>query len=75
VLGRSFEFLLLRRVSIKFPGYSWAKSYNGRRGDLWIEPRYIRRLEYPTAVPRAIGSKIDAAGLENTTAGRVREGI
>lgn len=38
------------------------------RGDL-------RETEKPTAVPRAMGKRIAAAGLWNRTAGSVREGI
>jgi len=32
-------------------------------------------VEKPTAVPRAIGRRIEAAGLANTAAGSVREGM
>jgi hypothetical protein len=36
---------------------------------------HIRLQEYPTAVPRAIGRRIAAAGLLNAAAGRVRDGM
>ncbi len=35
----------------------------------------LRRVVYPTAVPRRTGSRMEAAGLANTAAGSVREGI
>jgi hypothetical protein len=35
----------------------------------------IRRTVNPTAVPNAIGSKMDAAGLAKTAAGSVRDGM
>lgn len=35
----------------------------------------IRWIEKPTAVPKAIGSRIDAAGLAKTAEGSVREGM
>jgi hypothetical protein len=35
----------------------------------------IRRTVKPTAVPNAIGSKMDAAGLAKTAAGRVSDGM
>jgi hypothetical protein len=35
----------------------------------------IRWIEKPTAVPKAIGSKIDAAGLSKIADGSVREGM
>lgn len=37
--------------------------------------RYLRLVAYPTAVPRAMGSKMEAAGLAKTAAGSVREGM
>ncbi len=35
----------------------------------------IRLAENPIAVPRATGNRIDAAGLANSAAGSVREGM
>lgn len=35
----------------------------------------LRRTEKPTAVPRAMGRRIEAAGLEKIIAGRVMEGM
>lgn len=35
----------------------------------------VRRIVKPTAVPRAMGSRIEAAGLAKTAEGRVREGM
>lgn len=35
----------------------------------------IRLTEKPTAVPRAMGKRMDAAGLANRAAGSVREGM
>jgi hypothetical protein len=35
----------------------------------------IRRTVKPTAVPNAIGSNMDAAGLAKTAAGRVIDGM
>ena len=35
----------------------------------------LRRTANPTAVPKATGNKIDAAGWAKIAAGRVREGI
>ena len=36
---------------------------------------YLRLQEYPTAVPTAIGVKMEAAGLANKPAGSVMEGM
>lgn len=36
---------------------------------------FARLVEYPTAVPKAIGRRIEAAGLAKTAAGSVREGM
>lgn len=44
------------------------------KGGVWID-EYVRRMEKPTAVPRAMGSRIEAAGLAKTAEGSVREGI
>jgi hypothetical protein len=36
---------------------------------------HIRRVPYPIAVPKAMGSNMDAAGCSKTTLGMVIEGI
>jgi hypothetical protein len=36
---------------------------------------YSRRTENPTAVPRAIGKRTEAAGFAKTAAGRVMDGM
>ena len=36
---------------------------------------YLRRTENPTAVPTAIGNRMDAAGLANSAAGSVMDGM
>ena len=40
-----------------------------------IEVRYSRRTANPTAVPRATGNRMDAAGFAKRAAGSVREGM
>lgn len=35
----------------------------------------LRLTENPTAVPKAIGKRMDAAGLANSAAGSVRDGM
>lgn len=35
----------------------------------------VRRTVKPTAVPNAMGSKMEAAGLAKTAAGRVSDGM
>lgn len=45
-------------------------------GDRWRGwEKSLRETLKPTAVPRAIGRRIDAAGLAKTAAGIVREGM
>ena len=41
----------------------------------WEQGESLRRTENPTAVPRAIGRRIEAAGFWKTSAGRVMEGM
>jgi hypothetical protein len=40
-----------------------------------VKEKDIRRIEKPTAVPKAIGNKIEAAEFSKTAEGSVRWGI
>ncbi len=60
--GRSFVCLLLERIGV---------SYKLGEGE-W---KALRCTENPTAVPKAMGRRIDTAGFENTAAGSVIEGM
>jgi len=42
---------------------------------LYVRGEASRRTEKPTAVPRAMGTRIDSAGWANNCPGRVREGM
>jgi hypothetical protein len=41
----------------------------------WGQGKSLRRTENPTAVPKAIGRRMEAAGFWKTSAGRVMEGM
>jgi hypothetical protein len=43
--------------------------------DKWEDQGCVRWTENPTAVPRAMGKRIEAAGLAKTAAGSVRDGM
>lgn len=51
----------------------------GLFGGCWVWRRGggggLRRTEKPTAVPRAMGTRIESAGWANSCPGRVREGM
>jgi hypothetical protein len=46
-----------------------------KRGIGYGQGKSLRRTENPTAVPKAIGRRIEAAGFWKTSAGRVMEGM
>jgi hypothetical protein len=64
VRGRFFGFLLLGRGEVLA---MWLRI--GEEGES------VRWTENPTAVPRAMGRRIDAAGFWKTSAGSVMEGM
>jgi len=78
VRGRFERGLFERHVHVlRVLGWSTCQScaFQGVVACLVCYCMYIRRVEYPMAVPKATGNRIDVAAFSNTNRGSVMDGM